>query len=496
MRVFVKLMDVFNLVLCLCVICGTINSSPDIFVKQKRKYRPIYHLTSSQGWMNNPAGITVFRRKYHIFYQLHPYNAPLGLVSWGHAISTNLVDWLHYPAALVPSKTYDRHGCLSGTALVNWRFLTLFYTGHRISNNVSYETQNIAMSRDGIIFKKYIYNPVIKQSPINTKVLRNPKVWRFRNYWYMILGTTSILGTGELLLYTSPDMFNWKLYRTVATSYGDMGYIWENPDLFKLNGHHVLLLSAIGIQVPSDDYRFNNKYQVGYVVTRFDYLTARFEDLELSAATFHQLDNGHDFYAPKTLSSNGRRILIAWMGMWENNFTSTTFGWAGMMTLPRELSLNVDGRILMTPIKEIVSLRTELVESAWYEPGEMFLAGYKSFELLVNSTSPFSDTVLIFDWITGAFSIRYSAEFGYISVDRGDDDGERRAYWSPEKYIFLRIFVDASSVEIFCGEGEVVFSSRIYPNAMIIRVEGSTNVYIVQYRLRRSVRFDSLKYRP
>ncbi|CAH2235167.1 jg16157 [Pararge aegeria aegeria] len=124
--------------------------------------------------------------------------------------------------------------------------------------------------------------------------------------------------------------------------------------------------------------------------------------------------------------------------------------------------------------------RSELLDNAWYSPGEMFRGGSKSFELLVNSTSSVSDAAILFEWKLGGFSIVYSAEYGYISVNRGDEDGERRAYWSPDEHIYLRIFVDYSSIEIFCGDGEVVFSSRIYPKTIKIRIGGSTKLHITQ----------------
>ncbi|XP_034830736.1 raffinose invertase-like [Maniola hyperantus] len=496
MRQALTLMDVFKLISWFCALVASVNSdsSPvDTYLRQKKsflkkKYRPIYHLTALDGWMTNPAGITLYRGQYHMFYQYHPYNGAWGHMSWGHAVSTNLIDWVHYPSALMPSDYYDRHGCLAGSALVNRNFLTLFYTGHVISDNVTFQTQNIAMSGDGVIFKKFVFNPIIRGSPIRTGDIRNPKVWRFQNHWYMILGTTSRQGNGELLLYTSPDMFSWTLNGSLVKSYGDMGYIWESPDLFQLDGLHVLLLSVQGIEV--DGFRFNNLYQTGYVLGRFNYFNGRFDDLEVSVATFNQLDYGHDFYAAKTFFADGRRILIAWMGMWENDFIESTLGWAGMTTAPRELRLNQLGRLLMTPIKEMMDLRVEMLENAWYVPGEAFQAGSKSFELLVNSTTPFSDMALIFEWRSGGFSIAYSADQGYISIDRGGTDGVRQAYWSPEEQLYLRILVDFSSIEIFCGDGEVVFTSRIYPKSMKIRIGGNSNLYIIQYRLRASVGFD------
>ncbi|CAH0719607.1 unnamed protein product, partial [Brenthis ino] len=456
----------------------------------RKRYRPIYHITAPEGWISNPTGFTFYKRQYHVFYQYHPYNGAWGHVSWGHAVSNNLIDWVHYPNALMPREYYDRHGCLAGSAVVNQSFLMLFYTGNVVSKNETFQTQNVAVSGDGVLFQKYLYNPIIRQSPNGVGEFRNPKIWHFRKLWYMILGTTSRERYGQLLLYTSEDLFNWKLNSTLVRSYGDMGYVWENPDLFELDGYHVLIISAQGIEV--DGWRFRNLYQTGYIIGHFNHYKGKFDDIEVSVATFNQLDYGHDFYAAKTMTtSDGRRILIAWLGMWDSEFKESSSGWASMLTIVRELRLNKNGMLLMTPIKETEELRVELLENAWYSPGEIFPAESKSFELIVNSTSIFSDVGLVFEWKLGMFTISYSAELQYISIDRGGIDGIRRAYWSPVSHVSMRIFLDSSSIEVFCGDGEVVFSSRIYPKSMRVRVAGNSQLYILQYRLRRSVGFDN-----
>lgn len=456
----------------------------------KKKYRPIYHITAPEGWISNPTAFTYYKRHYHIFFQYHPYNGAWDQMNWGHAVSDNLVDWTHYPTALMPKDHYDRHGCLAGSAVVNKNFLTLFYTGHIVSGRESIQTQNLAVSGDGIFFQKFLYNPIIRESPNGIGEFRNPKVWRFHKIWYMIVGATSRERNGQLLLYSSEDMFNWKLNGTVVNSYGDMGYMWENPDLFELNGYHVLIISVQGIE--ADGWRFRNLYQTGYILGRFNYVKGQFDDMEVSIATFNQLDYGHDFYTVKTMTAiDGRRLLVGWLGMWESDFIESTFGWASMLTMVRELRLNKNGRLLMTPVEEMTDLREELIENAWYKPGEFFQAETKSFELIVNSTSVQSDVVVILEWNFGGYTVGYTAAHGYISVDRGGIDGVRRAYWSPVDHVHLRIFVDSSSVEVFCGDGEVVFSSRIYPNSMRIRIAGDSEVHILQYKLRRSVGLDN-----
>lgn len=89
------------------------------------------------------------RKEYHLFYQWHPNHVNWGNISWGHAISKDLVSWTDVahtglPAwendnavALWPSEDYDRLGIFSGTAQpVNLKgekdgTLTIFYTSVR-----------------------------------------------------------------------------------------------------------------------------------------------------------------------------------------------------------------------------------------------------------------------------------------------------------------------------------------------------------------------------
>ena len=38
-----------------------------------QKERPLFHLSSRVGWMNDPNGFSYYAGKYHLFYQYHPY---------------------------------------------------------------------------------------------------------------------------------------------------------------------------------------------------------------------------------------------------------------------------------------------------------------------------------------------------------------------------------------------------------------------------------------
>ena len=87
---------------------------------------------------------------------------------WGHVRSRDLVHWEQLPIALFPGDAEDPDGCFSGSAIEKDGRLYLMYTGQHLKDNDPeqyWETQNLAVSDDGIHFEKYAGNPVIATPP-------------------------------------------------------------------------------------------------------------------------------------------------------------------------------------------------------------------------------------------------------------------------------------------------------------------------------------------
>lgn len=442
------------------------------FRQKNRAFYPAYHLAPPSGWLNDPNGLIYYNGLYHAFYQYYPYSAQWGDMHWGHAASPDMVHWTHYPPALWPTAgTADKDGCFSGSAVIDGDTLCLIYTGHSWTGEKGKnglrpfrEVQCLATSSDGFNFTK---QGVVLTPPEGIDHFRDPKLWFAEGLWRLVLGVSDSRDMGQVYLYRGKTLRDWEFDRVLAVSDGSMGYMWECPDFFPLGDKHVLTFSPQGIQAHRG-YRRRNLYQCGYVCGSWQ----AGQDF-VPETPFIELDNGHDYYAAQSFqAADGRRIIMAWLDMWESEQPTEAEGWAGSMTLPRALSLSADGRLRAVPVAELASLRA----------AEEALPPI----ILDNTTVKLAENIgaqeIILHWDRkNARAERYGIRLGRslmiymdtqierLVLDRFYPDvhlsGSRSTALQPGDTLILHIFFDYSSVEIFVNEGEAVLTSRIYPAA-------------------------------
>ncbi len=292
-----------------------------------------YHFEPGTGWINDPNGLIYFKGKYHAFFQHNPYAPVWGTMHWGHAVSSDLVNWEELPIALYPDKEYENSGgCFSGSAIEKDGKMYIFYTS--VSEHMG-QTQSLAISEDGVTFEKYEGNPIIKN--IDVTDFRDPKVTKLLGRYYMVCGSGSD-NIGRVLLYVSDDLYHWESLGIMLEG-ENYGRVIECPDFFELNGKYILMFS----QVKTDKYN-----AVKVVIGSFD-------GVKFTPENEFYMESGPDFYAAQSFEDQlGRRIMIGWM-INKRQYGQEGLTYAGALTIPRELRLK-DGVLKNYPVKEAQQL--------------------------------------------------------------------------------------------------------------------------------------------
>ncbi len=323
--------------------------------------RPQFHLLPAANWMNDPNGPTIWNGQYHMFYQYNPEGAFWGDMHWGHAMSPDLIHWRHLPVALAPTPNGpDAGGCFSGSALPFAGGVAVVYTGvvsvpedqatSRGEVQNYRERQCVAISRDPElrIWEKW-EKAIIANPPAGMDVtgFRDPSAWRDRDWFYLTVGSGVESRGGDVLVYRSRDLHAWEYLHVVASGAGkkttaanpvSVGDMWECPELFPLGEKHVLIYSTEG----------KVHWQSGIL----DQQTLRFRPEQEGVVDYGS------YYAAKTqVDKAGNRILWGWIQETRPLKEYRASGWAGMMSLPRELTLDIHGNLSMRVCPAVSMLR-------------------------------------------------------------------------------------------------------------------------------------------
>jgi beta-fructofuranosidase len=422
--------------------------------------RPQFHLLPAKNWMNDPNGPIYFKGHYHMFFQYNPLAAVWGDMSWGHAVSEDMLHWRHLPVALTPTPGGpDSYGCFSGSAIAVGERVYVVYTGTQKSSdalatirdgqNDIEESQCLAWSDDPMLVKwAKDPEPVVRRPPEGMKItgFRDPSAWRGGDGYYMTVGSGVENEGGCVLLYRSKDssgkdLKSWEYLhkltsgewngKKTANPCGD-GEMWECPEFFALDGGHVLIYSTLG--------------KVFWESGVLDETTMRFTTKKKG-----ELDWGA-FYAPKTqLDAEGRRILWGWIQERRDEAAMKAAGWSGMMSLPRVLSLNADGTLRMKTLSALAILRAGEINVEGMRvalpraTGEVMCAGAmgKAFTLRMSAGAE--------ELMKVAYdpeSHTFSADGRVIALEPGD---------AP----MLHAYVDGSVIELILGQ-RIGYTKRFY----------------------------------
>lgn len=431
------------------------------------KYRPQFHFTAKKNWLNDPNGLMFYKGEYHLFFQHNPSGINWGNMTWGHAVSPDMVHWTQLDNAIDP----DELGTIfSGSGVVDCDNTTGFKTGDEAVMICMYTsagsppkpfTQSIAYSNDrGRTWVKYEGNPVIGNIVGSN---RDPKViWhKPTGKWVMAL----FLDANVYEIFSSPNLKEW-----TGLSLINLPGAGECPDIFEL---------------PVDGDKNNTKWVFwggngNYFVGTFDGVRFKPESEVL------RTEFGANCYAAQTWSdipeSDGRRIQIAWMS--GGKYPDMPFN--QQMTFLVELTLRSTSegvRMFREPVKEIGNIHKG--ENSWND------------QVLSSGKNLLSGEL---------FHIRAEIEIGSARELGFNIRGEKAQYNVAEKQlsclgksaklepvngkIMLEILADRSSIEVFGNNGRVSLSSCFLPDGGntslgVYASGGEANiVYMKVYELR------------
>jgi beta-fructofuranosidase len=395
--------------------------------------RPAFHFTAAEGWINDPLGVTWKDGQYHLFYQYVPGRTTWASnCHWGHATSPDMIAWTEQGVAVAPGDGDD--GVWSGSIVIgDDGAATMFYTSVT-EPDIGVGTVRTATPNDAS-WNSWTKGPKLMTAPdLGVVAYRDPFVFRDGEQWRMFVGAGLEGGTAAAVSYSSEDLSAWTLDGIAAQRSGTetepvwTGTMWECPQLFEIDGSHVLVTS-----IWEDDVLHYVAYGVG-----------SYTDGKFTARSWGQLSYGKSYYAPSFFRDrNGAPSLIFWV----RGVISPKGQWASALSVPHTLTLDGD-TLVAAPHADL---------DGYCLPGHLEQAGAGVFEAVLDGGADLRCTV------TAGTVISLATPEGPVAILLHDSDGLevnvdgnpdfRDVFYPADAGSELRVIVDAGVLEISGRQG-------------------------------------------
>jgi beta-fructofuranosidase len=454
----------------------------------KDRYRPIYHFANPGIGAHpfDPNGAIYWNGRYHLFYVTQSYRPREGHRGdvWAHISSHDLLHWRHHPTALKPGRDDPEVAIYSGNSfLAKDGTPTIMYQCLGAGNCVAQ-----AQDDDLNTWKKSEANPVIPYPEYiqdhDGDVFRSildelpdygeydvwdPHAWLDGDTYYSISGDNGIWPGEKASIWKSKDLENWELVGDFF-HHGEPEGRLDCPDFFKLGGKHVLLFLNKGLRYIVGDFKNEQFYPE--------------KDGTMSWGS------GVGYAPESLLDRNGRRIMWAALydrrTIWGNvDDLVMRHGWDGVLTLPRVLSLDEYSDLIMEPVEELQSLRTNptTIKNLIIDDDERKINEIEgdalelSFSIEPNNVDEFGLRVLCSPDGREQTTISYVPAKNIIRVDLSKtslDPGKMKDVWFPliqeavlnlasDESLELHVFIDKSVLEVFVN-GKLCLTHKVYPS--------------------------------
>ncbi len=435
--------------------------------------RETYHFTPWKNWMNDPNGLCWFQGYYHMFYQFNPHRQKWSNMYWGHAVSKDLVHWVHLPVALAPQDEILKNpeelvgGAFSGCAVVEGDEVIFYFTRHIGPHNDCEETlqqQWMMRSKDMIHFTEE--KCIIGKRPEDASFdFRDPKVLEIGGHWYMVLAS-AIKGKGTILLYESKDMEHWKYLHPLLVEESSGIRCFECPDFMELDGKYL----AIGAWMHHHDEcgRLQmSRYYIG-----------DFREQRLQVENSGWFDFGGNCYAMQSFEHGERRISIGWVSDFYEEHIERENGAYGSMTLPRQLHIR-NNKLYMKPVEEIEILKGKEIYLGKGECLQLHRIEGNAYRAKIHFSEDTEFAILLGK--DGEKEISLLNDGQGLRIETKGVRSQGICFLADvEKAASLEIYVDRRVVEVYVNDGEAVGTKLFYNSStegcFVLRTEKPENI--------------------
>lgn len=311
---------------------------------QSDPHRPIFHFVAPEGYAFpfDPNGAIYWKGKYHLgfIYQKRPtkdFTFDSGHV-WGHAVSMDLMHWTLYPDMLNFAEGDREKGIFSGGAFISKEGVPhLIYHGFGTGANLL-----ACAADDDLKLWKKLPTPALKvDSPPNEAFsVFDPCAWydEKTDYYYQISGG---MKPG---LFKSRDLHAWQYLGNVISGERPMRFSFEDmacPAFFSVGDKWMLLFIS---------HTLGAQYYLGTFAN--DRFTPERHDRM-------NWPGGSLFATEHLKDARGRNIIWGWITQHNKPAHLQDYGWSGIMSLPRVVSLDDAGFVQINPPEEIETIRLQ-----------------------------------------------------------------------------------------------------------------------------------------
>ncbi|MBP5307550.1 MAG: GH32 C-terminal domain-containing protein [Clostridia bacterium] len=331
-------------------------------------YKPQYHAAPPQHWMNEPHALFYYNGNYHLFYQFNPIGPYWRNICWGHWVSPDMVNWRNVKEAIVMTRnSVAPDGIWSGNAAyrADGTPVLFFTAGNDSRSENPHSNQNVAIATPKDLSDPDLIEWEMSESCVAilteemgyASEFRDPNVYYEDGTWYMVVGSRLYSEQGTAFIYSTTDdsFLNWEYHGSVLelNNYPRyFGQTWELVNLTKVFNESRTVSKYLFVLSPAGSGSDNDVY---YFLGDFDKETKRFIP---ESETPQLMDYGNNSFTGPTITTlpDGRVMICSIIQGQRSGSDDYNAGYAHTAGVPRQLSLDDEGNLKVTPIKELENL--------------------------------------------------------------------------------------------------------------------------------------------